>query len=530
MFKIENNDIVNIMPEYMCKSTWYGHAPFAFLLMELIKPKLLVELGTQYGFSYFTFCQAVAKLNLEKKGTKCFAIDSWQGDKHATYSDSKIYENVIRYNEKYKHFSSILKGYFDEFVNKFDDGSIDILHIDGFHTYDAVKHDFNTWFSKVSGDGVILLHDTNVIYGKQAYIDEKYKDFGVYKFFEEIKNKYLSLNFYHSHGLGVICKSDKTPIKLTNFISYAQKNNYFVQNFFENNSKRIELEFAYSNEKLRTNELRDKLNNIYISKFLRLENKLIRFRNRAILTSFIRKFLNISKYYAGVIPRNNNKLFLKLQENKFSFLDLGCSNGDSIQYCENIFKYGNGLGVDIALDKIIKARKKGYNVIKADITSEQFPEKSVSFISMMDFLEHLKNKSETKKILNSAGKVTRDFIFIRHPSFEDIEYLKAFNLKLDWTDWHGQPNMLLMEDFRIIFQELGWDEYIIIPKKLILNSKHNAIIPFDSPTDTIRYNRTLGVKKEIKFDKAVWSQFDIFIKINKAMNKDKWDTIINSTS
>jgi hypothetical protein len=85
--------------------------------------------------------------------------------------------------------------YFDEAVDKFEDNSIDILHIDGLHTYEAVKHDFETWFPKVKKKtGIILLHD----------VCEKSDDFGVYKLWEELKKKYKTITFEHYHGLGVL--------------------------------------------------------------------------------------------------------------------------------------------------------------------------------------------------------------------------------------------------------------------------------------------------------------------------------------
>lgn len=48
---------------------------------------------------------------------------------------------------------------FDQAMLQFDDGSIDILHIDGSHFYEDVKHDYETWKIKVKANGIIMFHD-----------------------------------------------------------------------------------------------------------------------------------------------------------------------------------------------------------------------------------------------------------------------------------------------------------------------------------------------------------------------------------
>ena len=136
-------------PERQAESAWLEHVPFAFWLVDVFRPRLVVELGTQRGVSYSAICQAVKTLKLP---TACFAIDTWQGDEHAgSYSDEVYREFAAFHDRHYAAFSRLVRSTFDEALPHFEDGSIDLLHIDGQHAYERVRHDYEILVAETVG-------------------------------------------------------------------------------------------------------------------------------------------------------------------------------------------------------------------------------------------------------------------------------------------------------------------------------------------------------------------------------------------
>lgn len=188
-------------PELITGSAWLEHAPFGFWIVDALRPRTIVELGVHGGFSYSVFCQAVQCLHLS---ARCFAIDTWRGDQHAGYYGDDVYATVCSHNRRYDSFSRLIRSAFADACGQFAEGSIDLLHIDGCHSYEAVRRDFETWLPKLSERGVILFHD----------IAEYANGFGVHRLWEELRARYPSFEFRHGHGLGVLGVGEKLPAAL----------------------------------------------------------------------------------------------------------------------------------------------------------------------------------------------------------------------------------------------------------------------------------------------------------------------------
>jgi hypothetical protein len=180
-------------------SPWIGHIPFAFWLVDALRPRVVVELGVHSGNSYCAFLQAVQSLAL---AAQCYGIDHWRGDEHSDYYGDEVYGELRSYHDPlYGTFSTLIRATFDEALPYFSNNSIDLLHIDGFHSYEAVAKDFSDWLPKMSPRGVVLFHDINV----------REREFGVWRFWEEIAARHQTVAFVHSHGLGLAYVGTEPP-------------------------------------------------------------------------------------------------------------------------------------------------------------------------------------------------------------------------------------------------------------------------------------------------------------------------------
>jgi glycosyltransferase involved in cell wall biosynthesis len=182
-------------------SAWWPHVPFGHWVASVARPRVLVELGTGAGagVSYSAFCQAVAR---ESLGTRCYAIDNWRGGSDAKVCSEELFDDLTRFHdERFSTFSTLLRSSFDGALSHFADRTVDLLHIEGLHAYEAIRHNFESWKPKLSGRAVALLHNTNM----------HHSDVGVWRLWNELCQQYPNFEFLHGNGLGVLAVGADAP-------------------------------------------------------------------------------------------------------------------------------------------------------------------------------------------------------------------------------------------------------------------------------------------------------------------------------
>lgn len=183
----------------LAPSAWHELIPVAHWLVKSTRPRILVELGTHAGVSFSAFCSAMRRHSV---AGNAFAVDTWRGDEHAGHYEESVYEKLRDFiNSDFGDFAQLLRLDFRAASDSFSESSVDFLHVDGFHTYDAVKHDFETWLGKLSERSVVIFHNTNC----------RNPGFGVWRFWEEISRRYPSFEFLHGNGLGLVAVGSEPP-------------------------------------------------------------------------------------------------------------------------------------------------------------------------------------------------------------------------------------------------------------------------------------------------------------------------------
>jgi len=170
------------------------------LILDKVKPKVILEIGTARGGTLFLFS------NIADEEATLISVDLYQT------VEKRI---LFRYIKKGKQKIFLIQGdsHKIEILRKIKGilkgRNVDFLFIDGDHSYEGVKKDFEMYSLLVRKGGIIAFHDIVPDYYTKYGIKTSSWAGEVYKFWNEIKGKYEHLEIIKDrnqdgYGIGVL--------------------------------------------------------------------------------------------------------------------------------------------------------------------------------------------------------------------------------------------------------------------------------------------------------------------------------------
>lgn len=160
-----------------------GDGLIVYSIIQHMRAKICVCIGS--GGGYIPRIMTQSRIDLHKQkifngncdyswgdiGTT-YLVDACNGiggptdiDEESSFFRSKFYPRLIK--------STSVDAYYDFFVRQ--DIKIDLLFIDGDHSYEGVKTDFELYSTLLSENGIIIIHDTDKNYEETLIVSEDTK-------------------------------------------------------------------------------------------------------------------------------------------------------------------------------------------------------------------------------------------------------------------------------------------------------------------------------------------------------------------
>jgi hypothetical protein len=170
-------------------SPFLQHVPFGMYLVDAVRPRLIVELGTAEGQAYTAFCQTIHERGLP---TRAWAFDEWRR--------ADVLDGLRAFHDpRYGSFSRLIHGPTADAPARFDDAEVDLLHFARCEDLETLHRDFSRWLPKLGRRGLVLLT------GTQA------RDSVAARFWSEAREAHPSFELTHGSGLGLLAVGSEVP-------------------------------------------------------------------------------------------------------------------------------------------------------------------------------------------------------------------------------------------------------------------------------------------------------------------------------
>lgn len=146
-----------------------------------LNPLKIVEIGTYKG-SFSCNIRAIYP------NSKLYLIDPWELTEDYVENGYPVTESVDDINSAYDRVvemfkddknTTIMRTTSDEALREFEYETLDVVFIDGDHSYEQCKKDICNWKDKVVSGGILCGHDYKTIKNVRKAVSEVFDDFVV---------------------------------------------------------------------------------------------------------------------------------------------------------------------------------------------------------------------------------------------------------------------------------------------------------------------------------------------------------------
>lgn len=125
----------------------------------------IVEVGSYLGAS-----TCFLAYGIKNKGGTVYAVDCWK-NKAMSEGERDTFDEFNRNVEPLKDVIKPLRGFSNEIAEQFDK-KIDLLFVDGDHSYDGVCSDLKAWLPKMKENSLVVFHDYSWAIGVQIAVNK----------------------------------------------------------------------------------------------------------------------------------------------------------------------------------------------------------------------------------------------------------------------------------------------------------------------------------------------------------------------
>ena len=126
---------------------------------------VIVEIGSYLGASTCFLASAV-----RRRGGKVYAVDTWT-NLGMTEGPRDTFKEFCDNTKPFSGCIHIRKGTSGDIARGFSE-KVDLIFIDGDHSYEGVKSDLDAWLPKVKDGGIVVFHDYSWAEGVQRAVKE----------------------------------------------------------------------------------------------------------------------------------------------------------------------------------------------------------------------------------------------------------------------------------------------------------------------------------------------------------------------